>query len=40
VAAGGAFPTTHRDGLKAQQVISAGMAALKGVADGVDVASI
>ncbi len=40
VAAGGAFPTSHRDGLKAQQVISAGMAALKGVADGVDVASI
>jgi predicted dehydrogenase len=40
VAAGGAFPTSHRDGLRAQQVISAGMAALKGVADGVDVASI
>jgi predicted dehydrogenase len=37
---GSAFPTSHRDGLKAQQVISAGMAALKGKADGVDVATI
>lgn len=37
---GAAFPTSHRDGLRAQEVISAGMAALKTAADGAAVAGV
>lgn len=35
-----AFPTSHRDGLRAQQVISAGMAALQTMANGQNVVEI
>ena len=37
---GTAFPASHRDGLRAQQVIAAGMRGLKTAADGVGVAEI
>ena len=37
---GAAFPASHRDGLRAQQVIAAGMRGLKTAADGVGVAEI
>ena len=36
---GASFPTTHRDGLRAQEVISAGMRGLTGVEQAVHVAS-
>ena len=37
---GTAFPASHRDGLRAQQVIAAGMRGLKTAVDGVGVAEI
>jgi predicted dehydrogenase len=37
---GASFPTSHRDGLRAQLVISAGMAALKTAADGRALADV
>lgn len=40
VESGAAFPTTHQDGLRAQQVIAAGMAALKTKADAKVVSEV
>jgi len=37
---GAAFPTSHQDGLRAQQVIAAGMRGLKTTTDGVSIADV